>query len=98
MSYRSILDEALARHGSETGPILEIGDTRLICDLIKANTGISYLPEFVISEDIKNGDLVGLKVKELNEPIWRQLLHHQNKWISPEIQCVIDFFRDEKIH
>ena len=27
--------------------------------------------------------------------IWRQLLYHRNKWLSPEIHCVIDYLRTE---
>lgn len=94
MSYRSLLDEALARRGTETEPILEVGATKLISDLLRNGLGVSYLPDFVVKDDIKSGKLTRLSVKEMKEPIWRQLLHHQNKWISPEIKCVIDFFKE----
>ena len=27
--------------------------------------------------------------------IWRQLLYHRNKWISPELKCVIKYLQEE---
>lgn len=95
MSYRALLDEALASRSRETEPIIESGDTYLICELLRQGVGISYLPDFVIEADLRSGVLVTLNVPEINLSIWRQLLYNRNKWVSPEMQCVIDLFREE---
>lgn len=97
MSYRAILDEILAARGLETTPSMETGDTQLICSLLRQDIGISYLPEFVVQEDLANGRLVSLPVSDMPTPgIWRQLLYHRNKWISPELTCVIDYLKEQQ--
>lgn len=97
MSYRAILDEILAARGLETTPAMETGDTQLICSLLRQDIGISYLPEFVVQKDLANGRLVSLPVSDMPTPgIWRQLLYHRNKWISPEFTCVIDYLKEQQ--
>ena len=97
MSYRAILDEILAARGLETTPAMETGDTQLICSLLRQEIGISYLPEFVMQEDLANGRLISLPVSDMPAPgIWRQLLYHRNKWISPELTCVIEYLKEQQ--
>ncbi len=95
MSYRALLDEILAETGRETLPVLESGDTHLICRLLAQDIGISYLPEFVISEYVERGELAVLNVPEIHTDVWRQLLYSRRKWMSPELQAVIDFLNEE---
>lgn len=95
MSYRALLDETLARRGIETVPLVEVGDTHLICELLRQGIGISLLPDYVIRDDLRQGTLVRLTVRDFEIIVWRQLLYYRNKWVSPEMQCVIDFLRSE---
>ena len=95
MSYRAALDDLLSQNGKETMPIMEVGDTQLIRNLLCQGLGISYLPEFVIAEDLAKGNLVSLPMTEIQPDIWRQLLYHRNKWISPELKCVIKYLQEE---
>lgn len=95
MSYRAALDELLSQDGKEAQPIMEVGDTQLIRNLLCQNLGISYLPEFVVAADLANGNLVSLPMPEIQPDIWRQLLYHRNKWISPELKCVIKYLQEE---
>lgn len=89
MSYRAVLDEVLARRGKESRPVMEVGDTHLICELLRQGIGISFLPEFVIEQDRAAGRLEIIEIEDFQLTICRQLIHHRNKWISPELQCVI---------
>lgn len=95
MSYRAALDDLLSQNGKETMPIMEVGDTQLIRNLLCQGLGISYLPEFVVAEDLAKGNLVRLPMTEIQPDIWRQLLYHRNKWISPELKCVIKYLQEE---
>ncbi len=94
MSYRALLDEALSVHGSESEPIMEAGDTHLICELLRQGVGVSCLPDFVVEEDIRQGTLTVLDVPDIRLSVWRQLLYNKNKWVSPEMQCVISLLRE----
>ena len=95
MSYRAALDDLLSQNGKETMPIMEVGDTQLIRNLLCQGLGISYLPEFVVADDLAKGNLVSLPMTEIQPDIWRQLLYHRNKWISPELKCVIKYLQEE---
>ena len=91
MSYRRLLDEHLAANSLEIRPVLELGRTELICSLLEQGAGISYLPEYVVKNRLRSGHLAALPVEDVDIRIWKQLLHHRDKWISPQIQCVLEY-------
>ena len=91
MSYRRLLDEQLAQQSLEIIPVLEIGNPHLICDLVQQGVGISFLPDFVTEKAVKAGKLVYLDVPEIQVNIWKQLLHHRDKWLSPQMDSVLKY-------
>lgn len=91
MSYRRLMDEKLAEMSLKIEPILEIGSTGLICPLVEQGAGISFLPDYVTDRDIKNGSLIRLNVPDFEITIWKQLLYHRDKWISPQIETVLNY-------
>ncbi len=91
MSYRRMLDEKLAKMSLEVSPVLEIGSADLICDLIKEGAGLSFLPDYVTEKGVRAGELARLSVKDFDIELWQQVLYHRDKWITPEMQTVIDY-------
>ena len=91
MSYRRFLDEQLAQRSLEIIPVLEIGNPHLICDMVCKGTGVSFLPDFVTEKARRAGKLLYLDIPEIQVTIWKQLLHHRDKWISPQIDSVLKF-------
>ena len=89
MSYRRLLDERLAEMSVEIQPVLEIGNTDLICSLLEQNLGVSLLPDYVTAGRAAEGKLVLLDVEEFEIEVWKQLLYHRNKWVSPQMESVI---------
>lgn len=96
MSYRRLLEEKLAELSLEVQPILEIGSTELICSLVEQGAGISFLPEYVIKDRVKAGTLVCLPVSGLEIHVWKQLLYHRNKWVSPQMETVLKYCVDRE--
>ena len=96
MSYRRLLEEKLAELSLEIQPVLEIGSTELICSLVEQGAGISFLPEYVIKDRVKAGTLVCLPVSGLEIHVWKQLLYHRNKWISPQMEKVLKYCVDRE--
>lgn len=97
VSYRKILDEYLASHSLELLPYLEIGDTSLICSMVEAGMGISFLPDFVTEASVRAGRMIRFSVPEISVCIWKQMLYHREKWVSPEMQAVMEYLqRTEK--
>ena len=91
MSYRRLLDEQLAQRSLEVNPVLEIGNPHLICQLVQQGAGVSFLPDFVTEKAVEAGALVYLDVPGIQVSIWKQLLHHRDKWISPQIDSVLRY-------
>ena len=94
MGYRRILDKTLAKMSLEIKPILEVGRTDIITELLCFNDDkISYLPDFVTEEKIKSGELVFLNVVDVETDIWKQLIYHKNKWLSNSLSALIEYIK-----
>lgn len=93
MGYRRSFDEELARRSLEVVPILEIGRTDLITDLLEQRVAVSYLPDFVTERKVKEGKLVYLQVSDFKTDIWKQLIYHKNKWMSRSFHALIEYIK-----
>lgn len=91
MSYRRLMDEKLAEMSLEIQPVLEIGSTDLIRLLVEQNIGIAFLPDYVSARAVAEGRLFYLNVTDFEIEIWKQLLYHRHKWISPQMESVLQY-------
>ncbi len=96
MGYRRAFDKALAERSYEIVPILEIGRTDIITDMLTKGVGISFLPDFVTKREIKSGKLVYLDVEDMEFDIWKQLIYHKNKWISKSLAALIEYIKEKE--
>ena len=97
MSYNRLLGESLARDALELHPVLEIGSADLICRLVAEGAGLSFLPDYVTEAAVRAGKLVRLPVRGVQVELWKQLLHHRNKWMSPQMQAVLRHLSDIRL-
>lgn len=89
MSYRRLMDDMLAQYSIEVQPTLEIGRADIICSLVEKGAGISFLPDYVTDDAVARGTITRLHVPNFEPELWKQLLYHRNKWISPQMQAAI---------
>ena len=89
MSYRRLLDEWMARDSMQLQPALETGSADLICRLVERGVGMSFLPDYVTAGAVARGSLVRLEGEDFQPELWKQLLYHRGKWVSPALQVVI---------
>ena len=90
VSYRRILDETLAKENKEITPILEISNPDYICQLIAANMGLSYLPDYVTQDAINKKEVIQLSLNNFDTELWKLVAIHRDKWISPQLQVLLD--------
>lgn len=95
MSYRSQLDTQLAERGLELNPFLELGNTDVIARLVEQGMGLSFLPEFVVRGQLAAGSVVRLNVADVDIVLWRQLIYHKGKWMTPAMEAMIDLIQTE---
>ncbi len=91
MSYRRLMDERLAALSLEVSPVLEIGNTDLICRMVEQGLGISFLPDYATDELVREGRMVHLDVRDFQVEVWKQVLYHRDKWVSPSMERVMEF-------
>jgi DNA-binding transcriptional LysR family regulator len=96
VGYRKALEEVFAKKSIPLQPILEIGRTDIIADLLTQGLGVSFLPDFVTRKGRERGDLIYLNVPNVSVDIWKQLLHHKNKWISPGLAALIEYVKENE--
>lgn len=94
-SYQKLLDQHLTSLSLEITPFLELSDTSLITQMLQKGLEVSFLPDYVAETAVQEKKLARIPVPDLNIEIWKQILYHKNKWISPEIQAVIDYMGRE---
>lgn len=91
MSYRRLMDERLAELSLEIWPVLEVGSVRLICRLAAQGVGIAFLPDFVTDREVEDGRLCRLQVENFEIEVWKQLLYHRDKWVSPQMESMLAY-------
>lgn len=91
MSYRRMLDEKLSAQSLEIQPILEVGSADLICRLVEQGAGMAFLPDYVTQRAAACGTIVYLDVCDFEVELWKQLLYHRDKWVSPPMRAVIEY-------
>lgn len=89
MSYRRLLDEWLSKSSLEVRPILEAGQADLLCSLTEMGLGYSFLPDFVTEDAAKHGTIKRLDIEDFSPDLWKQILYHREKWVSPSLQAVL---------
>ena len=94
MSYRRLLDETLARHSMEIRPVLELSRADILCQLVEQGMGVSFLPDYLTADAVARGAIVPLPVDGFETELWVQLLHHRDKWISPQLEAVIAYLSE----
>ena len=96
MSYRRLMDEKFAELSMEILPVLEIGSAGLICSLVEQGAGISFLPDYVTEEKVCAGRLRYLPVKNFEIEIWKQLLYHRDKWVTPQLESALAYLSERE--
>lgn len=98
MGYRRVLDKTLAKQSIEIQPVLEVGRTDLITNLLEDGKAISFLPDFVTQEKVAEGKLAYLNVVDASIDIWQQLIYHRNKWISKSLSTFIQYVMEHEFN
>jgi len=94
MGYRKVLDKEFAKKSIDVTPQLEVGRTDIIAKLLQTGNGVSFLPDFVSDELVKQGKLVYLDVCDIEANVWKQLIYHKNKWISRCLNAFLEYVKN----
>ena len=94
ISYRYAMEQTLAAAGYELHPRLEVGNTDVITRFLLKNKGISFLPEYVVKDDVAEGRLAILDTECPRIVMWSQLAYHRNKYVTPQMKLFLEFMQN----
>ena len=63
-------------------------------ELAKQDCGIALLPHYLIQDAEEKGELCVLNVPELNLTVWLQMLHHEQKAITPQMTAFCKLMKE----
>lgn len=90
ISYRYAMEQLLAAKGYELHPVWEVGNTDVITRLLLKNKGISFLPEYVVRDYIREGQITVLDTECDEIVMWSQLVYHRNKCVTPQMNLFLE--------
>jgi DNA-binding transcriptional LysR family regulator len=95
-TYTKYLETAISESGLEMRPFLRSSSVNLLVRFMLANTGVSYLPLYLVKDYVENGELAIIEPRDFTElTMWRQLVYRKDKWLSPEMKVFIELATDE---
>lgn len=94
-SYRYLLEQYLASLGRYVHPFLESGDPAFILSMLTKISAVTFLPHFMVQQELASGQLAALRVDKFHMQTWRQVFHHRNKWVTREMRAFLDLAAEE---
>ncbi len=87
-SYRRIFEHSLFLEGIRPKIALETNSVHVIKESSLCGIGLGLLPEFAVKKELIYHIFEKINYK-LDYPVYTQLLMHQDKWISPDLQMFL---------
>lgn len=91
--YHAHLLQELKRRGLSIDIRLESGNTEPLKLMAERGLGIAYLPRFAVQDSLDRGQLVALDVADCRHYVYRQLVYHRNKWLTPAMLAMLDMIK-----
>ncbi len=88
--FRQIFEKYLKDNGIVLDHTIELGSIATIKSLVQNDVGVSFLPRFVVENELQDGSLVEIETNVEHNKLTIACGHHKNKWISPLIQFFLD--------
>lgn len=91
ISYRKEMEHRIADFDESIIPTYEIGNVQVIKELILSSYGIGFIPEFVVYNELKDARIQAITNDYFPITIWRQLICHKGKALTPAMSAFINF-------
>ncbi len=88
--FRQIFEKYLKDNGIILDHTIELGSIATIKSLVQNDVGVSFLPRFVVENELQDGSLVEIETNVEHNKLTIACGYHKNKWISPLIQLFLD--------
>lgn len=96
ISFCYYLEQLFIERNIEMKPAMEISAPDVIVKILLEGIGVSFLPLFMVEDEIADGSLVCLDVDVPHIEIFSQLMMLKSKWINPQMKAFINFMKDRR--
>lgn len=93
VNYRYELEQRLAAKDLAIVPYLDIENTEIIVRMLRNGTSVSFLPTFAVLPHLESGELAVIDVADINVKMWKQLVYHKKKTLTPQMRYFIEQIR-----
>ena len=90
MSYRDALDQCMDAHHLALKPYIELGGAAMLAEMVERGMGLSFLPEYIVRNELAAHRLARLNVPECQISMHRQLFYHRDKWLTPQMKAFVE--------
>ena len=91
--YYSTLSKLAAEKNTTVNDWIEVDNVIVIMELVKKGLGIGFLPEYLVYDEIKAGNLKEIKVDEISEAYYSQIICHKDRWVTPFMLELINILK-----
>ncbi|GFP76500.1 LysR family transcriptional regulator [Clostridium fungisolvens] len=92
--YRRIFENYLRENNITMNNTIELWSIEAIKNCVASNLGISFLPRFVVENELKNNRLKEIKTNCSDTKITAIYSYHKNKWVSPAMSLFMQLVRE----
>lgn len=89
-AIRDTLDSALLLNHIYVEPLMTSVNSQAIIQAVKCDFGISVLPDLLVMQQIKEGDIVKLSIKDIRLFNYNSICYHRDKYLSKPMKWLID--------
>ena len=77
--------------GDECNDISMIRAAGTGCAVANALEEVKEAADYVTERAVQEGKLSCIQVQDFKIEIWKQFLYHRDKWVSPQMESVIEY-------
>jgi DNA-binding transcriptional LysR family regulator len=67
----------------------------LICELVEQGMGKAFLPDYATEAAVARGAVVRLDAEGFRPELWKQILYHREKWLTPAMEAVLELLTEK---
>jgi len=94
--YYTYLSKLAAEYNASVNDWIEVDNVLVIIELVKRGMGVAFLPEYLISSEIKKGNLKKLDISASTDTYYSQILCHKDRWVTPFMEELINMLRSKR--
>jgi Transcriptional regulator len=92
--YRRIFENYLRSNNITLNNTIELWSIEAIKNCVSSNLGISFLPRFVVEDELENDKLKEIQANCSDTKITAIYSYHKNKWISPAMLLFMQLIKE----